>query len=877
MSLKKIIAILLIATPASLWAQNNTDEQNISIHFTNITLEKALKKINEQFNISIAFDNTEAKRHLISADFDSIPFIQVLNKLALMANMEVSKIDHVYVLKPISDKTKVKLIDISSKVEDIGSQEPLPYALVHSASTNSYAITNIQGHFTLLNIPDTALIKISYLGYKDTLVAIKSIKNTIQLKPDPSLLKEVIVNDQGSTTIEYGEEIGKISFNPTATERLPVLGGNDIFRALQLLPGISGTNETSSGLVIRSSSPDKTLILLDGYSLYHVDHFYGIYSSFNSKAIKNIQLYKGGFSAKYGGRASSVLLLTAKDGNRSKFSGDISLNLVDANAVLEIPLNHKLTFIIAGRRSLTDVIDNYLFKELFDKAVINSGDINNSNNLNYKELNPTFNFGDLNFKATYRPTLKDQISLSFYSSVDNLGYEYTSTFENVLDYTTAERSRWGNIGFSTLWAKQWSKKFTSQAQIAYSTYYSNTLLTDIYNYNDSLGIADEEYLQAQDNNVIDFSTKIDNQLITSNNSVISFGLSSTRNSINLLSIINENEFPIFNQDGFQLQFYGDFLFNISPHFESTIGLRTNYFNLTNKIYWEPKVNLKYIANDWLSLKGSWAINNQMISRILRLDLFTSNPDFWVLSNLDLPVMNSKQVAAGLHLNFNIATVDMEAFYAKTTDAVEYLPRLRNFDTQEKNLDQLYTVGNNTTQGVELLIEKGFGNYSGWLGYTLSNSLNDFKDINGGKKFPSRFDQRHEIKLANMLTYGNWNFSINWIYGSGKPYSAPEGSYTITTLDGSKITNSAYSLINNKRLPDYHRLDFSATYNLSFKQTKAKVGLSIFNLYNRTNVKYRRFSKITFDENGAILNNDRFIVTDITLLGITPSVFINWSF
>ena len=177
----------------------------------------------------------------------------------------------------------------------------------------------------------------------------------------------------------------------------------------------------------------------------------------------------------------------------------------------------------------------------------------------------------------------------------------------------------------------------------------------------------------------------------------------------------------------------------------------------------------------------------------------------------------------------------------------------------------------------MLIEKGIGKYSGWIGYTLSSSLNYFKDLNGGKPFPSRFDQRHEVKLVNMYKAGPWNFSLIWIFGTGKPYSAPEGSYSITTLDGSTINNVAYSRINNERLPDYHRLDLSSTYNFNLGSTKAKIGLSIFNAYNRKNIKYRRFSKITFDTDGTLLNNDKYIVSDVLLLGITPSVFLNWSF
>ena len=240
-------------------------------------------------------------------------------------------------------------------------------------------------------------------------------------------------------------------------------------------------------------------------------------------------------------------------------------------------------------------------------------------------------------------------------------------------------------------------------------------------------------------------------------------------------------------------------------------------------------------------------------------------------------MNSNHIAAGVHLNFPILTIDFEAFAISTQNEVEYLPVLRNYDTNENNIEQLYAIGDSETRGLELLLEKGFGNYSGWISYTLSNSLNYFKDLNGGKPFPSRYDQRHEFKLVNMFNYGKWNWSVIWIYGTGKPYSAPEGSYSISTPDGSSINNVAYSRINNERLPDYHRLDLSATYNFNLGVTKAKVGLSVFNVYNRKNIKYRRYSKVTFDENGNILSDDRYIVTDIRLLGITPSIFFNWSF
>lgn len=874
---KIIVTTLIAMLNLTLFAQQREDFQYITAKFNNVTLEEALIYLNKQYKIPIAYGNLEMRKYSVTASFESKPILQVLEDLITPAHLEVAIIDQVYVIKQNSGFNRIKFINIGVKIEDANSQEPLPYALVSVLNSKIFATTNTQGIFSMLNIPDTASIHISYLGYRDTIISVHNISKPIKLNPDPSLLKEVIVHDQGSNTISYGEETSKISFNPSALDRLPVLGGNDVFRALQLLPGISGTNETSSGLIVRGNSPDKNLVLLDGYSLYHVDHFYGIYSSFNSKAIKNIQLYKGNFLAKYGGRSSSVMVLTAKDGNRSKFSGDLGVNFVDINGVLEFALTDKLTLIAAGRRSLTDVVENYLFKELFDKAVVNSGDVNNVSSLDYKELNPNFSFGDLNIKMTYRPSTRDKFALSFYSSNDNLSYKYVSNIEEFVEYTTSERSKWGNLGASGLWSRQWDKKFSSQAQIAYSAYYSNTKLEDTYIFNDTLGLADEEYLQAQNNTVNDFTFKIDNQFKTSKNSILNFGIANTLNTINLSSIIDEDEFPVFEQEGNQLQIYGDYGLFITPKMEMNIGLRTNYFNLTNTVYFEPKVNLKYDVYNWMKLKAAWAINNQMISRILRLDLFTSNPDFWILANNEIPVINTSQWAGGVHLDFPIATFDIEGFISYTYDEVEYLPSLRNFDVDEQSKEQLYASGNTVTKGIEVLVEKGIGKYSGWIGYTLSNSLNYFEDLNGGKPFPSKFDQRHELKLVNMYKVGSWNFSLIWIYGTGKPYSAPEGSYSITTIDGSSINNIAYSRINNERLPDYHRLDLSSTYNFNLGNTKAKIGLSIFNLYNRKNIKYRRFSKITFDENGNILNDDKYIVTDVLLLGITPSLFFNWSF
>ena len=330
----------------------------------------------------------------------------------------------------LGDKTQMNQITISGIVKDKESGETLPFANVFIKDTNIGTTTNGDGFFTLFNVPsENSTIQVQYLGYKvETLTLTKEIvkdKITILLAPDFNKLDEVVINtDSRQQIIKMNENVSQISLSPKRLASIPNLGEKDIFRALQLLPGVSGTNESSAGLYVRGGTPDQNLVLLDGFTVYHVDHFYGFFSAFNSDAIKDIQLFKGGFPAEYGGRISSVMDLTGKRGNINKVSFSGGLSLVSANATLEIPIGEKANLLLAGRRSYTDIIRSGLYNNIFD--LYNDNDQSNGtrfpnfNNFQQNQTQPSFYFYDLNTKFSYNPSDKDIISISMYNGEDNL-------------------------------------------------------------------------------------------------------------------------------------------------------------------------------------------------------------------------------------------------------------------------------------------------------------------------------------------------------------------------------------------------------------------------------------------------------------------------
>ncbi len=305
---------------------------------------------------------------------------------------------------------------------------------------------------------------------------------------DIALLRSEIYLEKISVTAEKEKifrvnpnAVSSVSISPKLIEKLPNFGEVDIMRAFQLLPGISGSNETSAGLYVRGGTPDQNLILFDGMSIYHVDHFYGFFSAFNANSIDDVELYKGGFPAEFGGRTSSVLDIKGKPADMQNFNLGGSLSLLSVNAFTEIPIvKDKLSLQISFRRSYTDVIKSGLYNNIFDMyndsedETSLGGGPGGRGGRQMETFEPSFYFYDLNSKLSFKPTKKDLFTFSFYNGKDNLDNSRSQTFGTNSENSTEIKDivEWGNIGTSTGWQRNWTDKFMSDLSVSYSNYFS---------------------------------------------------------------------------------------------------------------------------------------------------------------------------------------------------------------------------------------------------------------------------------------------------------------------------------------------------------------------------------------------------------------------
>lgn len=785
--------------------------------------------------------------------------------------------------------------DIRGHVKDAKSGEALPFANVLIKGTNRGTTTNTDGYFVLINVPaGICTLTVKYIGYvterlhvKNTAEGLPVLK--IEMKPKVLEVEGVTVTAQAEMLEVSSKQISQVTVSPRQLSSLPSIGEVDVFRTMQLLPGISGASEGESGLYVRGGTPDQNLVLFDGITIYHVDHFFGFFSAFNADAVKDIQIYKGGFPAKYGGRLSSVVNLTGKTGHQERIRFGYGANLLSAHAAFEAPLKNWGSFLIAGRRSYTDFIQSPLYDSIYglvtgeeDGGAV-GGQVRGGGrmgNMQQTEFKPSFYFYDLNSKLTLRPSSKDILTLSFYSGKDDLdksqdysemGLRFGGT-DTDATLTTTDFTRWGNLGFSGKWSHQW-KRFHVDALAAYSHYFSEydqssnmEGITPVQNDSSrsrmSFGMASKE-----DNDVYDTSYKIDMDWQIAESHRLDFGLQSSS---------FHNKFTSFRNDTIQiLGRETESLMNAAyiqdewkiKSSEITLGLRGSHYDKTKKIYYEPRASFRVPVMKNLDFKGAWGQYYQFVNQITSEDVTQGARDFWLLADEDFKPGYSEHRIVGLNYENTGYVFSVEAYQKDLDNIIEFSRRyvsagLSPRQRQSMPVDNFF-VGSGEAIGLEFLIQKKRGDLTGWLGYTLGKVDYTFPAINDGITFSANHDRRHEVNLVAKYQIGVWSLAATWVFASGSPYTAPESQYFVPLLDGTTESYIHVSEKNANRLPDYHRLDISGSRKWSTETWETEVGISVFNLYNRKNVWYEEYN----------LETVPITITDVTLLGITPTVYV----
>lgn len=782
-------------------------------------------------------------------------------------------------------------VTINGVIRDVSTGESLPFSTIKIEGFNAGATSNMDGLFSILKVPsDTSVLIVSSSGYYPQKVFLdpNSINRNlvIELSPQLQLVGEVkVYGDRQEIVLSKKDDVGVIKMTPKLIEKLPNLGEKDILRSFQLMPGVSGSQESSSGMYVRGGTPDQNLVLFDGFTIYHVDHLYGFFSAFNANTVKDIQLYKGGYESRFGGRLSSVTEITGKDGNQKKLNlgGDISL--LSFNVFAEIPIGEKFTSIIAFRRSFQSPIYKKLFKKFSNSDASSSADESPSGGpgiggrVNNDAQVSSF-FYDLNGKFTYHLTSKDILSLSFFNSKDKVdnssdfnGGGFGGGGNSNFSFVNKDITKYGNLGSSLRWGHKWSDKLYGNTILSFSNFYSNREQSNERTSTDDLGNTTTSKTGiAEDNNLVDYSLKSDYSWDLSKNFQLQFGAFTTYYDIDY-SYTQNDTIQVLNKSNQALS-AGAYLQNRFKFFDDRLiivpGIRANYFETTNKFYLEPRASMIIKLTKTISLKGATGKYNQFANRVTREDIMSGSKEFWLLSDgINIPVSSSVHFMGGVSYETPQLLFGVDAYYKKINNITEYSLRI-NAGPNGVGYDENFFSGNGTARGVEFLVQRKTGKLNGWMSYTLGEAKSYF-DAYSDTYFYSNQDVTHEFKTVLMYEYKRWNFSSTWIFATGRPYTAPSGAYSITLLDGTTQDYFTVSVKNGLRLPNYHRADISVNYKLlagekgdSKRREIGSIGFSIFNFYNRNNVWYKTYSI----EDGTIVE------TNVNYTGITPNLTLS---
>tara|TARA_Y100000591_G_C21851028_1_gene711713 strand:- start:2027 stop:4390 length:2364 start_codon:yes stop_codon:yes gene_type:complete len=765
---------------------------------------------------------------------------------------------------------------LTGHIEEEGSGERLPYSNVYVSELEIGSSANENGYFTLVGeIKSGMTLRASYVGYKtQNIILTDDMLNgnlVISLTALTSTLNEVVVSTESSKFLQASAEISNHRMSVQQISLMPSIGEVDIFRSLQLLPGVSATNENSSGLYVRGGQPQENLVLLDGIKVYNVDHFFGFFSAFNANAIKSVDLYKGAFPSKYGGRLSSVIDLTGKVGSFNEVKGGLNVNLLSASGSIEIPFLDKFSFFATGRRSFTDILQTSFFEKIYDQFDPDD-DIENLD-----PWVPNFNFLDLNAKLSYKPTSDDLITFSFYSGEDNL-VETSDTrrfqYPNFGDIDEIEIrgdldriSRWGNNGYSFKWSRQWNPKFFNTLNVSYSQYYNyqddsyfvNAIIPDL----DST-IFDLSVILDQDNKVEDFTARYDAELLSGKNNKFEIGLEFTRSDIDYL-FVRDDTLSIIDNSQLSDLYSAYISYNLTSvkNLNLKVGLRASRYELTKENYLAPRFQLDYEFIKNVKIKLGYGVHNQFVKQIIGENVTSRSRDFWQLSDdSDINVGESTHYIAGLSYENSSWLIDTELFYKDIKNITEFSLRFQN-----TNLNSLFFNGDGEVKGFETLVQKKIDKYTGWISYTYIDAENIFPLLNYGDPFPAPNTQKNEFKIFNNYEINGWNFSLNFIYGSGKAFTEPSYNYNITLLDESELNYIGVGPKNGSLLPDYHRLDLSVHHIFNIQKSKGDIGVSIFNLYNKINTWYYEYN---FDQRPYARQTKKY-------LGLVPNVSFKLTF
>ena len=749
---------------------------------------------------------------------------------------------------------------VSGYVKDVSTGETLIGANIYllEEPTKGTA-SNTYGFYSMTLEPGEYYLVCTYLGYQDYTIKI-DLKD--DLKQDLDMVSgitiaEVVVSSREKDENIDNSDMGTVELSTSSIKRVPALLGEvDILKTIQLLPGVLSSGDGNAGFFVRGGGPDQNLVLLDEAVIYNSAHLFGFFSVFNADAIKNTTLIKGNMPAQYGGRVSSVLDIQMKDGNDKEFAFEGGIGTIASRFTVEGPIaKDKASFLLSARRT-------YIF-DLAQFALRNTS----FDGTNYF-------FYDINAKVNYRISDKDRIYLSSYFGRDVLNFNAdTRGFNFMIPY--------GNQTASLRWNHVFNDKLFANTTVIYNQYDFN------------FDASQEDFDFNLNSGIRDWNAKVDFDFFPNTSHQIKWGFNYTYHKFSP-SIISgtsgdeefeselvpkyANETAVYVSDQYKLSDKWLFTFGLRLTLFTQLGPYTSLIDgrtyekgerVKSYLRLDPRFTFRYKLNDVSSIKGGWSITNQF-NHLVSNSTSTLPTDLWVPSTEWVRPQRGTQYSVGYFRNLfdNAVETSVEVYYRDLDDQIDY--REDYVDNASRDVEIDFVFGEGRAYGFEFLVEKKKGRLQGWIGYTLSRTERWFDDIEDGRVFPTVFDRPHDLSVvASYQINDHWLVGATFVYGSGQPFTPINGLYFIE-----QNPQVIYGSRNSTRLPDYHRLDVSATLTPNPDQTKRFKSSWTFSIYNAYNRKNPFFVYTDFETNqeAGTTSVDAYRVT---LFPIIPSV--TWNF
>jgi hypothetical protein len=777
---------------------------------------------------------------------------------------------------------------ISGKITDSKTGMALAGANIYEIKSERGTASDTKGEYLLSLTKGTYKLKVSYIGYNTIQREIalnKNIALDFALIPDPISMSRIDVSGIAPDHNVKSTEISVERLSIRQVEQIPVvMGETDIMKTIQLLPGITSIAEGRSGYIVRGSGIDQNLILMDGMPIYYSSHMQGLYSVFNSDAVKGLTIYKGGVPARFGGRGASVLDVQMRDGNRDIYRGSISAGLITSKFSLEAPIiKEKFSLFLSGRStrlsggSLYDIINEgsttggRLNSDKGGGGKSSGGKGKSDSGSDFRFFAPNESWFDINGKVIYHINDKQNLNFSFYVGQDSA--------------MTVGLTEWGNRAALLRWENRFATKWLSNTSLIYSRYYTANI-SGLYHFHS--GVSTQSFKQ-------EFS------YFPNPNNEVRFGLMSEYQDYNHGSLEDETQEDggkfMPGMQGLESAFYIENDQKINDRLSAYYGLRYSlyhqlgpgdrftYDDITNEpieaeffpektdvmsFYssLEPRLAITYLLSGQNSLKLSYNRNAQYL-RLMSLGAEIEWYDIWMPTTKNIKPMLTDQFAMGYFHNFNNNEIKFsaETYYKILNGAADFEDGLHNYLVD--NLEAYVARGKGLAYGFEMSIEKPSGRFNGRLSYNYGKSDYQIDVINQGRWYPYRFDKTHSLTmLSNFQITKDLSISSTFLYSTGRPVTLPEGYYHI-----SGIPFPYWEGRNKYRLPDYHRLDLGIKYSPNFlirwtKDLKTTIDVALYNVYDRRNIH-----TINFNQG----QNRLFEQIGQSTYGFMPSININVEF